>query len=128
VSDGLADAPQWVMSLKTDLENRGFEVCEERRFNRPFGLYAVLLQRERGLAIQIASDRGSSGPPTWRIDLIPVSNRAEYPVRPALRSWTPSAVRSWLKANAPHIQDDGTDDPAWLIEHLDLVYGFLAVR
>jgi hypothetical protein len=46
-----------------------------------------------------------------------------------LESMTASELRKWLEQNRPDlVADDGSDDAVWLLNHLDLAYGLLAVR
>jgi hypothetical protein len=115
LTDGLAKAPEWVGTLRVGLEHVGFAVSEERRYDQPFGLYAVLLVRA-DIAVQIASDRAFGPSPLWRIDLM----RSEDAGRIPSPATSPAALRAALEHRQQSaVGEDTAETAAWVFAHLD---------
>jgi len=124
VSDGLAKAPEWVGTLRASLEDAGFEVREERRFDQPFGLYAVLLARQ-DIALQIASDRAVSGGLMWRIDLMRAEDIGKFPAQYD----SPAGLRAALEGRQGGGRGWDTPETAsWVVGHLDEISSALTGR
>lgn len=124
VSDGLAKAPEWAGTLRASLEDAGFGVREERRFDQPFGLYAVLLARH-DMAVQIASDRAIRGGPMWRIDLMRAEDIGSFPAQYD----SPAALRAALEGRQGGGRGwDTAETASWVVGHIDEIASALTGR
>jgi hypothetical protein len=124
MSDGLAKAPQWVETLRDALMDVGFVLGRERRFDQPFGLYAVLLVRD-DIGVEIASDRANGCGVSWRIDLMKAEDAARIP----RRTTSPATVRAWLEGGQPgSVGEDTAETASWVVGHLGEIASALAAR
>ena len=121
VSDGLVEAPEWVGTLRANLEHAGFVVLREQRFDQPFGLYAMLLGRQ-DMAVQIASDRATGGI-MWRIDLMRAEDIGKFPTQYD----SPAALRAALEGRPAGARNwDTVETASWVADHLDEIAGALS--
>ena len=116
LSDGLANPPPWLTTLRSALEAAGFEPVEERRYGEPFGNYLVTLERG-DVRIRPVKDRDE-----WRIDIWD----ARVPRRE--HNWERRTSGTWLRAvdagithecDVEYSKVDG--EAAWISEQVDRV-------